>query len=741
MEGNVVMPSLTNATIVSIDEDTSTAIVDLGVLKSVTSLSNGDGAGTFRFAKATNVHLTALEAYDGDLTVEVDSGGTILLDSLSDLDADGDATGNDLRIEGPLSFTVSTLDGTGSTLTFVDVTTVTVNGYNGSIVLGDDVENIIADNVVSLTVSSTDLVTVDITGALDSDEDEEDNLGPAIDLDSHGDLTSVDIDGKTASIRIDNNGNLESITIGGSVQAAAGIFIDSNSDLTSIDVSDATTDKLVVSNNGDLETLTVDFTTAAAIDADGDADDQEGTIDIDTNESLTSLTISTDNVDNLSITDNVDLQTIDLSGMSAIGAAATPAVYITGNKLEADVADEENDEFTESAGMSTAKDYIDAVAANEDAVGEVHFDTVASVLDADGDEESSDTADFVVWKSGTAAVTDGAVSATVEKRSFILDLSETSTYDLKVGGISVLHTGTAYGEVTATNNQIIDKGLLLTSLATTRATDLGFTLDVIKGGKYTLPAVTFLNSVSSISNGEHYSNTAAYNLTSKTSYLTTYDEFTITIGGKSARASVAATTSAAASAIADALALAWGTKYADDGAEANLSFWTTGTQTDGNAVIEAVTLRSSNSGSRAADDIIEIAWTKATSAQVSIVSSGARTESVIDWNIGTSASDDNGTTSVDLILSITEVTDGVISSGNATLVTGSGTASNIDEITTTLNVGSGTDTGTATSGDTANGKTIHPTDGRGDAVNNEAADEGVVTTAAVAATDRTAWLD
>ena len=284
-----------------------------------------------------------------------------------------------------------------------------------------------------------------------------------------------------------------------------------------------------------------------------------------------------------------------------------------------------------------------------------------------------------------------------------------------------------------TDNQVIDKAALLSNLATTRATDLGFTLDVIKGGKYTLPAVTFLNSVTSVSNGEAFSNTAAFNLINKTSYLTTYDEFTLTIGGNSVRASVTGATSSAASAIADALHLAWGAKWASDGASANFSFWTTGTGIDGDAIIEAPSLRSSNSGSRAANDVISLEWSRATAAQVSIVSSGARTESVIDWTIGaTEAASDNGTSSDDLILSLTEITEGVISSGKATLLANSATLT-LNEITTNL-----VSNASAANTDTTN--TIYPTDGRGDAVRNEAGDEGVVTTPAVAMIDRSSWL-
>ena len=65
-----------------------------------------------------------------------------------------------------------------------------------------------------------------------------------------------------------------------------------------------TTDKLVVDGNSDLEVLTVDFTTA------GEATTQEGTITVNNNESMTSITVTTDNVDNLSITNNADLETI-----------------------------------------------------------------------------------------------------------------------------------------------------------------------------------------------------------------------------------------------------------------------------------------------------------------------------------------------------------------------------------------------------------------------------------------------
>ena len=69
---------------------------------------------------------------------------------------------------------------------------------------------------------------------------------------------------------------------------------------------------------------------------------------------------------------------------------------------------------------------------------------------------------------------------------------------------------------------------------------------------------------------------------------------------------------------------------------------------------------------------------------------------------------------------------------NATLIANNAT-NTLNEITTNLKSNA-----SAANTDTTN--TIYPTDGRGDAVANEAGDEGVVTTPAVAAIDKTAWL-
>jgi len=364
MEGNVALPSLTNATVVEIDEDNSTTIVDLGALETVTSLSNGEGAGTFGFSKATNVHLTSLKSYDGDLSIEVNKGGTILLDAYRDVDADGDATGDDLSIKGPASFTVSELVGTGSNLTLTEVATAVVNGYNGTITLKDGVESFSADHVVTIsTASATDLVSFDITGALDADADAEDEEGPAIDLDGHGDLETVSLSGKLASVRIDNNGNLTSVTIDGDVSGSAGVYIASNSDLTDITLTGSKMAKLQVTSNGDLETLDVDTTWRAYHESE---DGINGNLTVTSNESLVSLTVSSNNIEDLNVSSNSDLETLDFTGVDAIGADGEATIEISSNNLTASKVDADAESITSDSGMSTLKDYLDAIAADAD---------------------------------------------------------------------------------------------------------------------------------------------------------------------------------------------------------------------------------------------------------------------------------------------------------------------------------------------------------------------------------------
>ena len=254
--------------------------------------------------------------------------------------------------------------------------------------------------------------------------------------------------------------------------------ISTNSDLINLDISALTTDKLVVDGNSDLEVVTIAHTTAA-----GEATTQEGTITVNNNESMTSLTITTDNVDNLAITNNADLETIDLSAMTAIGATGTASVSIANNKLEATVADEENDTFT--SGMSTAKAYPDAVAADADSKANVVFDLVESELDKDGTEANTDEVDFVVLQLTPKVVTTPAQNATKHKLAFGVDIANgTTAFGLQEpDGANVLVDGAEnnLSSLTLDANETLAIAAIKRAAAPTRATAYDLTLDAHSG--------------------------------------------------------------------------------------------------------------------------------------------------------------------------------------------------------------------------------------------------------------------
>ena len=395
-KGGYVFQGLTSATNIVFDDDATVDVVDLRALTNVTSLKDDAAAtaGTFTFSKALELHLTALpRSPSTSLSLGVDEGGVIDISALTDTDATGKAARLNLTLDGPDNITISTLSGdkAGSTVSLTNTVNATLNNYDGTVTVGEDVQNFTSNGLVDWNVTGNDLVTVDVTGILDPNATTADTAGPTVNLANQGDLTTVTTAGTFDSVTLNSNGNLVTATIGGTVTNAAGISITSNSDLTTLNLTGATTDKLNLDGNSDLENVTIDFTAAK-----GAATTQEGTILVNNNESMTSLTISTNNIDNLAITNNADLETIDLSGMTAVGATGTPSVTIVDNDLNASKSLDEEDgtanvtagaagdlgSFTTASGMDTAKAYLTAVAADSDSAATVEFDKVDSVVDS-----------------------------------------------------------------------------------------------------------------------------------------------------------------------------------------------------------------------------------------------------------------------------------------------------------------------------------------------------------------------
>ena len=732
-EGGYMLENLESATKIVLDDDSSADIIHLGKLVSVTSLSDGSGAGTFTFSKATELHLTSLpRSPHTALSLGVDEGGVIDISALTDTTVAGKAAKLNLTLDGPDNLTISTLSGdkAGSTVSLTNIINATVNGYDGAITIGEDVQNFSADNIVDITVSGNDLVSFTGTGALDGNATTADTAGPALTLSGHGDLETVSTDGTFTTVTISSNGNLTSVTMAGTVTGAGGVDINTNSDLTTINITALTTDKVDIDGNSDLETLTVDFTTAA-----GEATTQEGTIIVNNNESLESLTISTDNVDNLTITNNADLETIDASGLVSIGATGTASVTITNNDFNASKSDDENDAFTTSSGMETLKVYLTAVAADADSNADVKFDMVDSVLDKDGVETGTDQADQYILTLTAKNVTTAASAEVLEKRAYELPAGS-SGFGITIGSTVVTTdvNSSTQNNPTASINLDANKSLALAQIAAaatiTRAASANVTLAAYLGGSPTVD-ITFFTTVNTTTNGENYSDAAAGERATSSrpasAATTTGTYVTLTVGSLSVTATTVgglAATASVGSRWAKAVIDAWNTKYGGSGSSNTMSLVDTATVGGGAASATLTLPAKAGSGRRAHEMAVAI------SATVSGVTD------TVDWKIGTSdGSSDNKLQGDGIILVLEEtVTDAL---AGVLLVSGT-----TRELSSTLLINSNSGAGANTS-TTAN---IYPNQARGEGaegiggdVRNDEGDVEEVSTAAVS-NNRVAWL-
>jgi hypothetical protein len=291
----------------------------------------------------------------------------------------------------------------------------------------------------------------------------------------------------------------------------------------------------------------------------------------------------------------------------------------------------------------------------------------------------------------------------------------------------------------------IDLVALKSALATSRATTLGTTLNFRAESNPDMPNVVFKSALTSATggNGENYTNTevAAIGAGTNNAFVTSWDNFTITIGGLSATASINTVSSAHTTAInlvAVQLGNAWEAKYGTGLGSANLSLWDNVTST---AATIGISLKASTSGSRGFGESVSIAWTKATAAQISAATAGVVTKTsalVMDWIIGaTEATTDNSATGQAIVMTLAEVTNGIgvaatagSDKATATFTPGAGAA--IELATTNITVGAGTDTTTASD--------IYEDDARGDVILTEGANEGTTTaTVARVSTDRSQW--
>jgi len=774
--GGYHFPLLQSASSINLsDKFESTVVrVNFPALTSVNSMgTDSNNNNVIEFTKATEMSFAALPRYAPNAIFfrtkkgKADATTTLDISALKDVDAAGEIAGLALQIQGPNSVTISTLDGKSGTVSLTDVLSATVTDYDGTITVGDGVETFTSNNVVAINGSMKDIITLDIKGVIDPNT-ATDKSGPAINLASLADLTTATLDGNYASIDVTSCNNIETLTLKSTTDVNNGdINLDGNSDLETINFAKAKTSGVILNNNNSLVTANVDVTiqktlaTAATLD---------GSIAVTSNSDLESLTISAGSVSVLTITGNADLETINGSGLTSIGATAkNNNVTITGNKFVASIAQDKTNAaacttcanlqvndlggFTTASGMSTMKAYLALVAANTAATASVYWDTVESTTSATGVETVAETTaqgDVTVILALTAEVATAAKLEIAARRAFLIDVSIASTsYGMEFIGTSdatasnsaLFSNGTqasGVGSVTKNTNLDLLVAELKSAANVARADAFGIKLNAARGGNSTGTVSLILHTSTSLGTtvtGQRYTTPTAVaaGVSSTNHGVGTDDSITLTLGGNSITISGTAYTSAAGQAdatqLGDDLVAGWNAKYGSGGTASGSA---NATIANSAGVLTFTMLDIGTAGYNVNMDVSVTAGTVTATNAASL-----------DWMIGaTRLESDDATVDTDVIVTLESTTAGTL-------------ANNVGAMGTTVTAGVTNGTGVKTSSQ-ANApwvelfttKLTHSNDGNmpytaaqqpADAVNPEDGTPKVVTTAAQSKT-RVHWL-
>jgi len=227
-------------------------VVNLEALTTVTSIQTGTATHTISFAKATNIHLTALTRYGASLTLLGDDDSTILIDNLTSTDVNGLESSLALSITGAASVDFSNI--TQGSITAVEVATVTGGAdFDGNISLTDVTKAVIPNYTGTLTVNDTDeLEYLHVIGALPT-RTVAATTYPVLDTTGQTALSTLIVDGTLGDVTISGNTDLETLTFTANVDA---LTITGASNLASAELA-GKAKSIDVNTNGDLETLTI----------------------------------------------------------------------------------------------------------------------------------------------------------------------------------------------------------------------------------------------------------------------------------------------------------------------------------------------------------------------------------------------------------------------------------------------------------------------------------------------------
>ena len=719
--GGYHFPALVSVTNMHLSDKFESTItrVNFPALASVTSLGTDNSTNhTVEFTKATEMSFAALAYYTpGTLILKqkrgtAETASTLDISALDDVDAVGEQAALALSISGPNSVSISNMDGKGGSITLDGVDTAVINDFDGTITINDKVTSFTSNNVVAIAGTMADVVTLDITGAIDPN-DTADKSGPALAL-TQDDFDTVTLAGKLASISIDDASRLTTLNITADVNAGS-ISLSNNGDLENLDLTGSKATGVTFNNNNRIASVDVNTTIQKSVAAGSTLD---GSVVVTNNSDLETLDISSTNVAVLTITGNPLLAEIDATGLSAIGAtAASNAVNIYGNLITFSKAKDNTDtattglglgkigdigQYTTTSKFSTLKTYLTLVAANASASANVYVDVIDSVVGTDGVEDASDvtysssitrdttTADaqqkILVLTANTA---DGGATAVTAKRSFLY--TGTDAFLMFANGTALNEvSGTA---IAANTNQQLFINAITASAILANASAAGVSMTATKNARP--KASIAINVNSSAMENSQTSAKATFNFAAS-------DTFTISIDGLSASITgTNATTST--DTFVNAIMSAWNTAH---GLTATAARWTlssaiTVAADPGNVGGVKIIATASDPGSREIDAPMSATWS----------TSGFLTDSSVGVAIGnvnnfTKSAADNVAQGNEVLVTLTANTAGDLLSEIGSYGNGSSnTAKNVSttvgvvELSSSLNVNVTPSTGFVTTTD------------------------------------------
>ena len=516
VNGPISATSLVTAGTITLETTFTSKVtgVDFSLLSSVTDITTGSTADSVNFSQATNVDLGSLVVYTDALSITTKKDATLDIAALDDLNAAGTAVDMSLTVNGPKDVTITGWDDSYTgTITASNIENLTVTGYEGTIAVGDGVENFTATGAILVTITGADdLETFDLTNKLFDDPNIGTTAKASVAYGAYGEetslvfssasLTTVKLTGYYQAVTSSGNANLVSVDIDASMND---LNLTNNDNLVTLDVTGSQINDVTLVNNDAIVSAVFDHSTELNYIG-ATADDKDVTATITGNTAMTSLTWNAENVSTLTVTGNTVLATIDFTGLDDISTSATVngTANVYSNALTADLAADISDgvstqyaidgssvttganndaldlgTYTESAGMSTLSDYLASLIADPEAAGVVAFDTVTSHTIATGATQGAESAGTqnsgnantfdsddtnanwvgLVWTNAVSTyVAESSVNPTqqdtqAEKRAWIMDISDvtagTTTMALVIDSTQILHTGSAYATAAA----------------------------------------------------------------------------------------------------------------------------------------------------------------------------------------------------------------------------------------------------------------------------------------------------